>query len=204
MAGWSTVARLPFTPVRAADDLHRTIAGFHNLGALFLFYFSSAALYCLYAAHLAWVRMPKGAFVAGLVILGIAVLINTFVYVVIADILGDRGRGLRRILPLLVSTLAISGAFNLLGAAAFEAGVLGLWKIRRALAILLLLIVAWQGCVEIVNLRRNYAVRWWWAGVVEIAARGASTLLGLTFIALVSGHTRPWKHWKALLWVFGW
>lgn len=204
MRGWSTVARLPFTPMRAADDLHRSVAGFHNLGTLALFYLLSAALYCLYAAHLAWVRMPQGRFTAGLVILGIAVVINTFAYVVVADVLGDFGRGRRLILPLLVSTLAISGAFNLFGSVAFEAGVLGLWKLKRALAMLLILLSVWQASIEVVNLRRLYLVAWWRAAAVELVARVSSTALGLAFVGFATGVTRPWRQWKTLLWVFGW
>lgn len=203
MPGWSTVARLPFRPMRAAEEMHRHLAGAHNLPALALFFFLSSCIFALYSAHLVWLRIPEGTFLAGLGILAAAIVVSTFVYVVGADMISDAGRGLRRIFPLLLSTLAISGLFSLLGSVVYEAGVLGLWKVRRAVAVALAGIALWQVAVEAVNLKRLYDLSWWRAILGEVVARAIATSMSLGFIGFMSGVTRPWKHWRAILWVFG-
>ncbi|MBI2900712.1 MAG: hypothetical protein HYY17_11055 [Planctomycetes bacterium] len=203
LPGWSTVARLPFRPMRAADEMHRSLAGARNLPAFGIFFLLSSLLFCLYAAHRVWERIPEGTFLAGLAVIASALLIGTFLYVVLADILSDVLQRRRLIFPLLLSTFAISGMFSLLGAAVYEAGVLGLWKVKRAMAIGLAATALWQGAVETVNLRRVYGLRWWWAATVELVARAAGIAMGLFFMGFMSGTTRPWKHWRAVLWVFG-
>jgi len=203
MAGWSTVARLPFTPLRAVEEMHASIAGPHNFSSCTLFFLLSTSLYALYTAHLAWVRVPQGTFLAGFGVLFTSVLISTFVYVLAADILCDAGRGRKLILPLLLSTFAISGAFSLLSAAVYEAGVLGLWKVHRALAIGLAAVILWQGIVEGANLRRIYGRSWLRSAVGEVVARAAGLSMALGFVGFMSGVTRPWQHWRKILWVFG-
>lgn len=200
-AGWASVARLPLAPVRAADEVHRSLAGAQNLVPLGLFFLLSSSLYCLYAAHLVWVRIPEGRFLAGLGVIAAALLISTFLYVLVVDMLSDAGQ--RRIFPLLLSTFAISGVFSLLGAAVYEAGVLGLWKVKRALAIGLGAVSLWQGAVELVNLRRLYGLGWPRAAATELLARAVGLGMGFAFMGFVSGTTRPWTKWRAILWVFG-
>ncbi len=203
MAGWSTVARLPFRPVRAVEEMHRDLAGALNFPTLVLFFFLSSCIFALYSAHLVWIRIPEGTFLAGLGILAAAIVVSTFVYVVGADMMSDAGRGLRRIFPMLLSTLAISSVFSLLGSAVFEAGVLGLWKVKRAVAVGLGLVALWQVAIEAVNVRRLYDLPWWRAVLSEVVARAVALLMALAFIGFMSGVTRPWKHWRAVLWVFG-
>ncbi|GEM_PF-6894577 len=203
MPGWSTVARLPFRPLPAVEGMHRSLAGLHNFVPLGLFFVLSSAIYCLYSAHRVWVRVPHGTFLVGLAVIAAALLINTFLYVILSDVLSDPLQRRRLILPLLLSTFAISGIFSLLAAALYEAGVLGLWKVKGAVAIGLAGVVLWQGSVETANLRRLYGLRWWRAIIGELLARGVAVTMGLGFLGFMSGATRPWKHWRAVLWVFG-
>ncbi len=203
MAGWSTVIRLPFAPARAIEEFHVRLAHRENVFSLALFFFASTILYALYTAHLMWVRMPGGRFLVGLVVLILAIGLNNFVYILISDAVSDRGQRQKRIGHLLLSTLAISGVFSLMGAAVLEAGVLGLSRVPFSISILAICVVAWQCAVETSNLRRVYGLGRFRALATEIIGRGAGAGMAFSFIGVMSGVNRPWTHWRDLLWIYG-
>ncbi len=203
MSGWSTVVQLPFAPSRAIREFHARLAHRENLLSLMVFFFFSTVLYSLYTAHLVWVRLPGGRFLAGLGVLALAICLNNFVYVVVSDILSDAGQRQKRIVHLLMSTLAISGVFGLLASAVYEAGVIGLSRIPYAIAVVAICLIGWQCLVEISNLRRVYGLGRFRALLIELVGRGVGIGMSLSLIGVMSGVSRPWTHWRDLLWIYG-
>ena len=103
----------------------------------------------------------------------------------------------------MLSTLAISGAFSLMGSILYEVGVLGLSQFRYALAIGVLLLLVWQCAVEASNLRRLYGYGRFRALVIEFFGRSIGAVMAFSFIGVLSGVSRPWTHWRDLLWIYG-
>lgn len=203
MTGWSTLVQLPFVPSRAIEKFHLRVAHRENLLSLILFFLFSTGIYALYAAHLMWTRLPGGKFLAGWILLIFAIGLNNFVYVLVADILSDARQRQKRIGHLLLSTLAISGIFSLLGSLLHEAGVLGLFQLRFSLSLGVLFLLVWQCAVEASNLRRVYGFGRMRACLIEVVCRSAGAGMAFSFIGLMSGVSRPWMHWRDLLWIYG-
>ena len=203
MAGWSTVVQLPFVPRRAIEEFHLNVAHRENLISLVLFFLLSTSFYALYSAHLVWTRLPGGKFLFGLVVLASAICLNNFIYVLVADIFSDARQKQKRIGHLMLSTLAISGAFSLMGSLLYEVGVLGLSQFRYALATGVLLLLVWQCAVEASNLRRVYGYGRFRALVIEVFGRSIGAVMAFSFIGVLSGVSRPWTHWRDLLWIYG-
>ncbi len=203
MTGWSTVAQLPFVPKRAIEDFHLYVAHRENLISLAIFFLLSTSFYALYCAHLIWSRLPGGKFLFGFMVLGSAICLNNFIYVLVADIFSDAKQRQKRIGHLMLSTIAISGTFSLMGSIFYEVGVLGLLQFRYALAIGILFLLVWQCAVEASNLRRLYGYGRFRALVIEVFGRSIGAVMAFSFIGVLSGVSRPWTHWRDLLWIYG-
>ena len=203
MAGWSTVVRMPFAPARAIEEFHLRVVHRENIVSLLIFFLLATFLYALYTAHLMWMRLPGGKFFLGLGVLCLAIGLNNFVYVFLVDVLSDAGQRQKRIVHLLLSTLAISGIFSVGGSIMYEAGILGLSKIRYGLAVGMLVLLLWQMGVEISNLRRVYGLRLFRTVLTELVGRTAGAGMAFSFIGVMSGVSRPWTHWRDILWIYG-
>ena len=172
MRGWEIITRIPFTPRRAIEEFHTSLADRTNAASILVFCLLATLIFSLFPTHLAWTQYRSGSFLVGWSIVVAASFINLFLYVLFVDMTADVRLRRKLIFKGLLSAAAISGIFSLLVAVVFEAGLLGLG--RRAVSAVLVALIAWQGFVEANNIRRLYGTAPPMAVAIEVVARMGS------------------------------